>query len=164
MCCGEMLRASCRNSSAAAGSLRQDYRLYFGPTNVAIWEVSLAVELCDDRAAISKSKTVRLPKEAPTERRSHRWIDLARAHVLAKRPHDLRHGCASLLLNSGVPATEVARRLGHSLTVLMSTYAHWFTGMEQEANRLIDAALSGVSPPATVPALTGSPRAKPPET
>lgn len=65
---------------------------------------------------------------------------------LAKRPYDLRHGCASLLLNSGVPATEVARRLGHSLTVLLSTYAHWFTGMEEEANRLIDAALDGSEP------------------
>ncbi|WP_349666477.1 replication initiator [Actinomadura xylanilytica] len=69
-----------------------------------------------------------------------------RAAGLAQRPYDLRHGCASLLLNSGVPATEVARRLGHSLTVLMSTYAHWFTGMEQETNRLIDAALSGSEP------------------
>jgi hypothetical protein len=28
----------------------------------------------------------------------------------------------------------------------MSTYAHWFTGMEDEANRLIDAALRGVQP------------------
>ncbi|TDC47742.1 hypothetical protein E1281_25730 [Actinomadura sp. KC345] len=65
---------------------------------------------------------------------------------LAKRPYDLRHGCASLLLNSGVPATEVARRLGHSLTVLLSTYAHWFAGMEAEANRLIDAALNGSEP------------------
>ncbi|WP_165959319.1 tyrosine-type recombinase/integrase [Actinomadura sp. KC345] len=72
--------------------------------------------------------------------------DSERTAGLAKRPYDLRHGCASLLLNSGVPATEVARRLGHSLTVLLSTYAHWFTGMEDEANRLIDAALSGSEP------------------
>ncbi|WP_396445207.1 tyrosine-type recombinase/integrase [Actinomadura sp.] len=74
--------------------------------------------------------------------------DSEQAAGLAKRPYDLRHGCASLLLNSGVPATEVARRLGHSLTVLLSTYAHWFTGMEEEANRLIDAALSGSEPSA----------------
>lgn len=68
------------------GHDRDDYRLYFGPTNVKIWEVSLAVELCDDAAAIGKSKDIRLPDNAPTERRSHHWIDLARAHVWRNDP------------------------------------------------------------------------------
>ncbi|MFA1548845.1 tyrosine-type recombinase/integrase [Actinomadura chokoriensis] len=88
--------------------------------------------------------------------------DSEQAADLAKRPYDLRHGCASLLLNSGVPATEVARRLGHSLTVLMSTYAHWFTGMEQEANRLIDAALSGLQPSGDGPIGDGLPTGQTP--
>ncbi|MER6815857.1 tyrosine-type recombinase/integrase, partial [Spirillospora sp. NPDC000708] len=65
-----------------------------------------------------------------------------RASRLAERPYDLRHGNASLLLNSGVPATEVARRLGHSVQMLYTTYAHWFDGMEQAANAAVDAALA----------------------
>ncbi len=36
------------------------------------------------------------------------------ASPLARRPYDLRHAAVSLWLNSGVPATEVARRAGHS--------------------------------------------------
>ena len=38
---------------------------------------------------------------------------------LARRPYDLRHAAASLWLNNGVPATEVARRLGHGMAVLL---------------------------------------------
>ena len=43
---------------------------------------------------------------------------------LARRPYDLRHAAASLWLNSGVPATEVARRLGHDVAVLLKIYAN----------------------------------------
>lgn len=65
-----------------------------------------------------------------------------RASGLAARPYDLRHGNASLLLNNNVPATEVARRLGHSVQMLFTTYAHWFSGMEAAANAAIDVALA----------------------
>jgi hypothetical protein len=34
---------------------------------------------------------------------------------LGRRPYDLRHAAVSLWLNSGVPATEVARRAGHGV-------------------------------------------------
>jgi hypothetical protein len=34
----------------------------------------------------------------------------------------------SLWLNSGVPATEVARRAGHGVAVLLKIYAHWIDG------------------------------------
>jgi len=37
---------------------------------------------------------------------------------LGRRPYDLRHAAVSLWLNSGVPATEVARRAGHGVAVL----------------------------------------------
>jgi len=33
---------------------------------------------------------------------------------LGRRPYDLRHAAVSLWLNSGVPATEVARRAGQA--------------------------------------------------
>ncbi|MCW2940369.1 MAG: hypothetical protein JWN00_3354, partial [Actinomycetia bacterium] len=38
---------------------------------------------------------------------------------------DLRHGCASYLLSVGTVPVDVAEWLGHSLTVLMSTYTHF---------------------------------------
>lgn len=47
---------------------------------------------------------------------------------LAKRPYDLRHACVSLWLNSGVAPTEVARRAGQSVEVLLKVYAKCIDG------------------------------------
>jgi hypothetical protein len=80
-----------------------------------------------------------------------RWWKLARAAVLtpaqvasplAKRPYDLRHAAASLWLNAGAPATEVARRLGHSVTVLLRVYANCLDGGDIGLNDRIGDALS----------------------
>jgi integrase len=60
---------------------------------------------------------------------------------LARRPYDLRHACASLMLNAGVPATEVARRLGHSVAMLLKRYANCIDGQETTANERIAQAL-----------------------
>jgi integrase len=68
------------------------------------------------------------------------------ASGLAVRPYDLRHGNASLLLAAGVPATEVARRLGHTVAVLHLVYAHWFEGLTESANSKIDTALAADQP------------------
>ena len=64
------------------------------------------------------------------------------ASPLAKRVYDLRHGSASLLLNAGVTPTEAARRLGHSVTVLLQVYAGCLDGEEETANERIDEALA----------------------
>jgi integrase len=47
---------------------------------------------------------------------------------LGRRPYDLRHAAPSLWLNSGVPTTEVARRAGHGVAVLLKIYAHCIDG------------------------------------
>ena len=47
---------------------------------------------------------------------------------LGHRPYDLRHAAVSLWLNSGVPATEGARRAGHGVAVLPKIYAHCIDG------------------------------------
>src|SRR5262245_51663466 len=60
------------------------------------------------------------------------------ASPLAKRPYDLRHAAVSLWLNSGVPATEVAGRAGHSVEVLLRVYAKCLEGQEEIANRRIE--------------------------
>jgi integrase len=41
-----------------------------------------------------------------------------------RHKHDLRHSFASLLLAEGRQPLCVARQLGHSLAVLLETYAH----------------------------------------
>jgi integrase len=63
------------------------------------------------------------------------------ASPLARRPYDLRHACASLMLNAGVPATEAARRLGHSVAMLLRRYANCIDGQELAANDRIARAL-----------------------
>jgi hypothetical protein len=49
----------------------------------------------------------------------------------------------SLWLNSGVPATEVARRAGHSVAVLLKIYTHCIDGQADAANKRIADALGG---------------------
>jgi integrase len=58
-----------------------------------------------------------------------------------RRPYDLRHAAVSLWLNSGVPATEVARRAGHGVAVLFKIYAHCIDGQATAANQRIAEAL-----------------------
>jgi hypothetical protein len=48
-----------------------------------------------------------------------------------------RQASASLWLNSGIPATEVARRAGHGVAVLLKIYAHCIDGQADAANKRI---------------------------
>src|SRR5215472_16591885 len=66
---------------------------------------------------------------------------------LAARPYDLRHSGVSLGLVAGIPASEVARRAGHSVAVLLRIYAGCIDGHEQLSNARLDQALSGESDP-----------------
>ena len=63
------------------------------------------------------------------------------ASPLARRPYDLRHAAVSLWLNAGVPATEVARRAGHGVAVLLKVYANCIDGQADAANQRIGTAL-----------------------
>jgi integrase len=47
---------------------------------------------------------------------------------LGRRPYDLRHAAVSLWLNTGVTATEVARRAGHGVAVLLKICAYSIDG------------------------------------
>ena len=66
---------------------------------------------------------------------------------LGRRPYDLRHAAVSLWLNSGVPATEVARRAGHGVAVLLKIYAHCIDGQADAANKRITDALGTQAEP-----------------
>jgi integrase len=59
-----------------------------------------------------------------------------------RRPYDLRHAALSLWLASGAPPAEVAARAGHSVHVLLTTYAHCIPGCDQIASRHIEEALN----------------------
>jgi integrase len=61
--------------------------------------------------------------------------------LLATRVYDLRHACASNMMNAGVPLPEIAARLGHSVEMLMSTYAHCIVGGKEAANAILEAKL-----------------------
>jgi integrase len=73
--------------------------------------------------------------------RRDRWAPACRAVGLGlmPRPYDLGHSFASLLLAEGKQPLYVARQLGHSLAVLLSTYAHLID--EFEDTERVDAEL-----------------------
>jgi hypothetical protein len=63
------------------------------------------------------------------------------AALSARRPYGLRHADVSLWLNAGGPATEVTRRAGHGVAVLLKIYAHCIDGQATAANQRIAEAL-----------------------
>jgi integrase len=69
--------------------------------------------------------------------------------LAAQRPYDLRHACVSTWLNATGDPPQVAEWAGHSVNVLMQTYAKCVSG-KQEANkrRIFDATrhLTGPQP------------------
>jgi integrase len=63
--------------------------------------------------------------------RAGRWDRACLATVsTSPRPYDLRHSFASLLLAEGRSVHYVARRLGHSPALTLSTYGHLFAEYE----------------------------------
>lgn len=65
---------------------------------------------------------------------------LARASIVGVSPHDLRHGYASILIET-IPPAAVADAMGHSLRVLLQTYAHKLAGRQNMAALAMDAAM-----------------------
>jgi integrase len=58
------------------------------------------------------------------------------------RVYDCRHAAATTWLQAGVPLGEAARRLGHSVETLVSTYVGALTGDEELANTRIEQRLN----------------------
>jgi integrase len=57
-------------------------------------------------------------------------------------PHHLRHAFASVLIDQGVPITEVAEALGHaSPAITMQVYAHKLAGRPQRTGGIMDNAI-----------------------
>ncbi|WP_010694053.1 hypothetical protein [Saccharopolyspora spinosa] len=64
------------------GGDRDDYRLCFGPTNVNIWSVALAVEALDGTEVVKRSERFEIPTHTQRERSGHHWIDVVRGFLL----------------------------------------------------------------------------------
>lgn len=62
------------------GEDRNDWQMQFGPTNTALWAVSLPVEMGHGKDAVRRAETVRLPAGYSRERHSHFHIDRGRAY------------------------------------------------------------------------------------
>jgi integrase len=60
---------------------------------------------------------------------------------LAGRVYDLRHACVSTWLNGGIPPAQVAEWAGHSVAILLKTYAKCLDGQDDIAKRRIEEAL-----------------------
>lgn len=69
------------------------------------------------------------------------------ASPLAGRPYDLRHAAVTLWLNAGVPAPEIAARVGHGVEVLLRVYAGCIDGDERMVNQRIGEALTASRAP-----------------
>jgi integrase len=80
--------------------------------------------------------------EVSTEARKQTLTPAQYRSPLGRRPYDLRHAAVSLWLNSGVPATEVARRAGHGVVVLLKIYANCIDEQAHAANQRITDALA----------------------
>lgn len=77
---------------------------------------------------------------------THVWGPAVRASGIGKAPriHDLRHTCASWMINAGVPLAVVSRHLGHeSISTTMDIYGHIDRESGKAAADAIAAVLQG---------------------
>lgn len=64
------------------------------------------------------------------------------------RFHDLRHSAATIMLNHGVPAIIVSKRLGHyKVSMTLDIYGHLIPEMQNDAAELIDELISPIAIP-----------------
>ena len=111
-----------------------------------------------DDDQLFRTRTGRRPTSSNWSRALQRALRDTGAAPL--RIYDCRHAAATTWLRAGVPLGEVARRMGHSVETLVSTYVGVLEGDEALANQRIDAVL-GARPGSrrTTPGQRGGPRA-----
>jgi len=106
----------------------------FGPTNVTLYQVSIAQVLGDSGTAIEHAKTLR-PSAIPTaERQGRYWIDVARAyHQWRKSDHCYR---ALLAAERAAPAEVRYRPPVHRITEDLLRAKRHLPGLEAFARRI----------------------------
>jgi hypothetical protein len=69
--------------AARIGGDHNHYGLSFGPTNVGIWGVGLAVELMNPGLALTRNRSLHIAPDVTPSRVGHHYVDLARGQLLA---------------------------------------------------------------------------------
>jgi hypothetical protein len=54
------------------------------------------------------------------------------------------HTTGTLMLSHGIPPVIVAGMLGHSISILLNTYAHFIPTMQDQAAKLMDEILTQI--------------------
>ena len=71
---------------------------------------------------------------------TRKWARFKQAHQLKDiRLHDLRHSCATLMIQAGIDPKTVQHRLGHAdISITLNTYTHCTAQMDEAAADKID--------------------------
>lgn len=102
-----------RKVAGQLGEDRDDYGTEFGPTNVAIHAVNIAVELGDAGQAIELARHVSPGKLSP-ERQARYLMDLAQAHTMRRQIGEALHALAEA--ESIAPEETRVHYLGRAVT------------------------------------------------
>ncbi len=103
--------------------------------------LSLGTSWTDEGLIFASATGTPLSRDA-VDRRSFKPL-LERAELPKVTLHDLRHTCATLLLNRGVHPKFVQELLGHaSIAMTLNRYSHWIPSMGDQTARAMEAALS----------------------
>ena len=125
--------------------------IYLGDNIVALLKAEYA-KYCEDKIRLGKAFidsrcVIRKPNgEAfSPDSLTQKWIRFINAHNLKHiRLHDLRHTCATAMLNAGISAKVIQKRLGHSdITTTLNIYAHALPSANKEAGNTIDNRILG---------------------
>ncbi len=113
-------------------------------TESSIRDVAIHQKLHDDLIEFIESMGLDKTERIFYFRRSgllHSVQKIARKAGLPQiRIHDLRHSHASMLIEMGVPITEISKRLGHdSPATTLRIYSHLYPGKERNVADLLDA-------------------------
>jgi integrase len=99
----------------------------------------------DGRLFVGERNGRELPKltiiRAWKRAREHVFTEEVAASPLAATPYDLRHAAVSTWLNAGVPPTDAAEWVGHSVEILLRIYARCLDGGAEILRRRIQHAL-----------------------
>ena len=80
--------------------------------------------------------------------RAAAFTEAEAASLAARRPYDLRHAAVSTWLNASGNPAQVAEWAGHSVDVLLRTYAKCIAGQQEEAKRrILEATQPNEAPP-----------------
>ena len=80
--------------------------------------------------------------------RAAAFTEAEAASLVARRPCDLRHAAVSTWLNASGNPAQVAEWAGHSVDVLLRTYAKCIAGQQEEAKRrILEATQPNEAPP-----------------